>query len=131
MLNFQTFSTWIVIDGVSSDEFNLEHKLVDGIMHVSCWIPSETGKNFQVHFRDKGGRTSNAYVYIDGNKCGGRVLRRNKTAHVNGLRVSSTVLRPFVFSNLSFTGSYLRLSSLLSTPRRRVLCFQKRKICPC
>ncbi|KAF5366077.1 hypothetical protein D9757_010374 [Collybiopsis confluens] len=113
MLNFQTFSAWIVIDGLSSDEFNVEHRDVDGTMHVSCWVPSEAGKKFQVHFKDMSGMTSNAYVYIDGNKSGGRVMRPERPArYLDGLRISSTASRPFVFSNLNFTDEEDNLSAL-------------------
>ncbi|KAJ3997062.1 hypothetical protein F5050DRAFT_1807176 [Lentinula boryana] len=116
MLNFQTFSAWVVIDGQTADVFNVEHNDVRGTMHVTCWLPSEAGKNFEVHFRDLSGSPSCAQVYIDGNRCAGRVLKGSKKSihAVTGLRISPSVIRPFVFSKLDFTEDEDTLDTLAS-----------------
>ncbi|KAE9383149.1 hypothetical protein BT96DRAFT_102887 [Gymnopus androsaceus JB14] len=101
---FNTLSSWLVINGQYAEEFNIEQSDVDGVPQITCWVASQVGKNFQVHYRDQTRRTFRATVSIDGNKCGGRILRNGKiSGHLDGISTSSTTLRPFVFSSLSFT----------------------------
>ncbi|KIK55449.1 hypothetical protein GYMLUDRAFT_840525 [Collybiopsis luxurians FD-317 M1] len=103
---FKSFSASIVVDGKPLDEYNIEtSNRDDGVTIVACWIPSEAGKNYQVHWSDT--RLKHAIdgqVYVDGHFCGGRVLqRKDKFARKKGLRDSPTSVKLFQFSPLSMT----------------------------
>ncbi|KAJ7282753.1 hypothetical protein C8J57DRAFT_50958 [Mycena rebaudengoi] len=105
MPDSQGFSAWISIDGVRSSEFDVQDS--DSSRTVSCWIPSEVGKKFSVHWSNlsvsgpTGGR-----VLVDGNNCHGQVLARPgrpTSTRMDGINQSPTSLLPFLFTALNLT----------------------------
>ncbi|KAK7005974.1 hypothetical protein R3P38DRAFT_3214909 [Favolaschia claudopus] len=109
MLNFHGFSAWVCIDGIRRDgngtpEYDIEVSEADKT--VTCWIASELGKNFSVHWKtstyqgDTGG-----YVKMDGVSCAGKILRAHplpRDTYKEGVKEGQT-LRRFAFSSLSLT----------------------------
>lgn len=66
---------------------------------VSCWIPSEAGKQFSVHWRDQGSNIHTcAFISLDGFVVPGRFLYGSGNTSREGVRTSSTTERPFIFS---------------------------------
>ncbi|KIK55448.1 hypothetical protein GYMLUDRAFT_264130 [Collybiopsis luxurians FD-317 M1] len=103
---FKTFSASVVVDGKPLDEYNIEtSNRDDGVTIVTCWIPSEAGKNYQVHWSDT--RLKHAIdgkVYVDGHYCGRKFLRRKeRITKKEGIRDSPTSMKLFKFSPLSMT----------------------------
>ncbi|KAJ7782349.1 hypothetical protein DFH07DRAFT_790351 [Mycena maculata] len=93
------FSAWVSIEGVKAEEFDVQ--TVDKT--TTCWIPSEVGKRFSVHWSNlavpgmTGGR-----VLVDGNNCDGQILARAQrptSTSMAGINEITSV-RPFVFSSL-------------------------------
>lgn len=48
MLHAREFDAWVTVDGMELPQYGCEH-IGD---KVTCWIPSEAGKRFTVHFKD-------------------------------------------------------------------------------
>ncbi|KAJ6498899.1 hypothetical protein C8R45DRAFT_1093188 [Mycena sanguinolenta] len=106
MLQYQEFAAWVCIDGIVVPEYGIE--VSDDQKSVTCWIPSQLGKKFSVHWKnmsydcDTRGR-----VYVDGNDSGALVIRaRNLPASAAKLGVTdaiSVMMKPFVFSSSELT----------------------------
>ncbi|KAJ7661652.1 hypothetical protein B0H17DRAFT_1212208 [Mycena rosella] len=97
------FSAWIAIDGVKASEFDVQ----TAGKTATCWIPSEVGKKFSVHWSNlsvagmTGGR-----VLVDGNDCDGQILARETrptSTSMAGINETTTSVRPFIFSSLDMT----------------------------
>ncbi|KAJ6498911.1 hypothetical protein C8R45DRAFT_980349 [Mycena sanguinolenta] len=104
MLQCGEFAAWVSIDGTEAQEYGLE--VSDDQKSVTCWIASELGKKFSVHW------TNTSYdcdtqgkVYVDGNDSGGLVLLARKLpATATKLGATDTIsVKPFVFSSLELT----------------------------
>ncbi|KAJ7467181.1 hypothetical protein FB451DRAFT_407725 [Mycena latifolia] len=107
------FSSWITIDGVKASEFDARAGVA--AKTVTCWIPSEVGKNFAIHWSNlsvpglTGGR-----VLVDGHNCDGQLLAREKrptSTSMAGVNETTTSLRPFVFASLDVTDDATVLES--------------------
>lgn len=129
MPTYQSFSTYIVVDGKRLSEHNAKISVAAGVTTVLCWIPSETGKvcggyivhvsywnqllwqRYKVHWKDTIFATSTSgRVYVDGNFCAGSVMQaKNRAVIKMGIRQSPTSVRPFVFSWLNVTGNVLNI----------------------
>ncbi|KAJ7680811.1 hypothetical protein DFH06DRAFT_1164247 [Mycena polygramma] len=103
MLQSDGFSAWITIDGAEVSELDVR----TARKNVTCWIPSEVGKRFSVHWSNHsvpgltGGR-----VLVDGRNCDGQVLarkRRPTSTSMDGINEATTSVRPFVFGSLDVT----------------------------
>ncbi|KDQ14877.1 hypothetical protein BOTBODRAFT_174393 [Botryobasidium botryosum FD-172 SS1] len=106
MPTLRGFSAWIMSEGKELQEFKPEIQ-GDDDSSISCWIPSEEGKKFEVHWRDiHGGIPTSGDVNIDGSLVGGRLslhgLKRT-TLCVKGLEISDHERQPFLFSKLQTT----------------------------
>ncbi|KAI9570454.1 hypothetical protein HD554DRAFT_2082193 [Boletus coccyginus] len=104
MLTHREFSAWIVSEDKSLPEYLVA--IDTNGSKVSCWIPSEAGKNFSVHWRDGGTRVhSCAFISLDGFQVPGRFLSGYGDASREGVRTGSNTERPFVFVGPSSTSS--------------------------
>ncbi|KAJ7121332.1 hypothetical protein C8R43DRAFT_1241522 [Mycena crocata] len=97
------FSAWVAIDDVKASEFEVQASQ----RTVTCWIPSELGEKFSVHWSNlsvpglTGGR-----VLVDGNNCDGQILaraRRPTSTSMDGFNETTTSVRPFVFGSMNVT----------------------------
>ncbi|KAJ7451849.1 hypothetical protein B0H11DRAFT_2075430 [Mycena galericulata] len=86
------FSAWVTIDGTEKT--------------VTCWIASELGKKFSVHWKNSSYYgVTRGDVKMDGTSCGGKIVYDHmlpKYTHKDGVSDGMT-LRPFMFSSLSLT----------------------------
>ncbi|KAF5380992.1 hypothetical protein D9615_004073 [Tricholomella constricta] len=110
MLTHRGFSAWIVVEGKPLPEYLVA---VDSSKNrVSCWIPSEEGKNFAVHWKDHGGKVDScSFITLDGFVVPGRFLFGNGEASRQGVRTSATTERPFVFQKVDEAASEISSES--------------------
>ncbi|KAF7315897.1 hypothetical protein MIND_00106300 [Mycena indigotica] len=102
------FEATIRVDGQTTDEYACEVSADRAT--VTCWIASQLGKEFSVYWRrDRSHREhSVGYVQVDGNPCAGRVIYSYaSSAQLSGVTTEDNRLRPFVFSSLETTGSFM------------------------
>ncbi|KAJ7646771.1 hypothetical protein FB45DRAFT_1019068 [Roridomyces roridus] len=101
-----SFCAWITIEGVVTPEYSVETS-ADG-KTVTCWIASELGKKFAVHWTNRSYPAHiQGQVKMDGVNCGGRI----SYGHLRGLPKSSVkdgisdgmTVKPFVFSGLALS----------------------------
>ncbi|KAJ7097743.1 hypothetical protein B0H15DRAFT_822419 [Mycena belliarum] len=99
MLTHRGFSAWIVVDGKPVPEYLVAED--PKAAKVSCWIPSEEGQKFSVHWKDHGGKVDScAFISLDGLVVPGRFLFGSGEASREGVRSSATTERPFIFQTL-------------------------------
>ncbi|KZT57638.1 hypothetical protein CALCODRAFT_517302 [Calocera cornea HHB12733] len=91
------YEAWIDINGKRLEEYAVESKTEE--LEIRCWIPSEEGKNFIVHYRDyTKSRTSLWKLHADGRLCGGKFTMPNHHhVAVSGKTVSTTEQRLYQF----------------------------------
>ncbi|KAJ7451851.1 hypothetical protein B0H11DRAFT_1821790 [Mycena galericulata] len=99
------FSAWITIEGSNSKAEEFDAQTTQKT--VQCWIASEVGKRFTVHWSNisvpgmTGGR-----VLVDGNNCDGQILARDRrptSTSMSGFNETTTSVRPFVFTSVDVT----------------------------
>ncbi|KAF9493106.1 hypothetical protein BDN71DRAFT_1432699 [Pleurotus eryngii] len=99
-------STWIEIEGVPTQEYSIEvTKDEEDRAVVTCWIVSEEGKTFGVHFRDKCCCVPiQGTLRVDGASMGGLVLepaQNSRPSEISGaikdMPISASENSPFVF----------------------------------
>ncbi|KAF7322052.1 hypothetical protein MKEN_00728200 [Mycena kentingensis (nom. inval.)] len=104
------FHCWISIEGRDAEEYGVQTSIEDKT--VTCWIASELGKQFQVHFRADWPalqpfhrRTTNAKFLMDGVNCGSKYTSPGSIGVVKSgtLEADGKNIRPFVFSTLRLT----------------------------
>ncbi|KAK7005971.1 hypothetical protein R3P38DRAFT_3040642 [Favolaschia claudopus] len=107
MLNFHGFSAWVCVEGVKGEgtsEYDIEVSEVDKT--VTCWIASELGKNFSVHWKSSPFHSDTAgYVKMDGTSCATRLIRAHhlpQETSADGV-IDGQTLKRFTFSSLSLT----------------------------
>ncbi|KAJ7592545.1 hypothetical protein C8J56DRAFT_780578 [Mycena floridula] len=129
MLQFQDFAAWIEIEGEArcastrawtntfSGDKCLEYCVENSNKEATCWIASEEGKVFTIHWTCSKQATATWPVcgraFVDGRPCGGKLCRpAEKNRHLvhTGIRSSPTVKKPFLFTHIDFT-AVRRLSS--------------------
>ncbi|KAJ6597087.1 hypothetical protein DFH09DRAFT_111444 [Mycena vulgaris] len=99
MLTHRGFSAWIVVDGEPVPEYLVAEDTKAS--RVSCWIPSEEGQKFSVHWKDHGGKVDScSFISLDGLVVPGRFLFGNGETSRQGVRSSTTTERPFVFQKI-------------------------------
>ncbi|KAJ3843923.1 hypothetical protein F5878DRAFT_603367 [Lentinula raphanica] len=101
-LAFEDFTAWIEVEGSELPLFDVK---VNG-REVSCWIPSEAGKNFIVKCATgKRGSSICGDVYMDGKLFMGIAMPAGvpQTFTFSGVLTSATTQQPFVFTNLVLT----------------------------
>jgi len=95
------FSAWIECEGKHIPVFKPQLDVTRE--RISCWIPSEPGKAFTVHWRDLGqggGVDTASYIYLDGFMVPGKYLFGFGEASRGGVRVGQTAERPFMFGQV-------------------------------
>ncbi|KAF8972252.1 hypothetical protein BDZ97DRAFT_1018589 [Flammula alnicola] len=124
MLQLDNFFAWITVDDREQAEYGVEYS--DDLLHASCWIASEEGKNFVIHWRDTvRPNDSIGRTLVDGVRCGVSqgISRRGyrtdprderDTAHQGGVPTSSTNDKLFVFSKLDLTDDDVYLNKPVS-----------------
>ncbi|PPQ92582.1 hypothetical protein CVT25_007274 [Psilocybe cyanescens] len=111
MPTIDNFSAWIQVDNQPLLEYQVEYS--GGGTQVTCWIPSEAGKEFQICYQDNvRTKTTRSVVKVDGNRCPGKIMhsRRSKhegrcTAVHRGITMSEDTLRPYIFSDCRLVGT--------------------------
>ncbi|KAJ7049693.1 hypothetical protein C8F01DRAFT_1378202 [Mycena amicta] len=103
--NNNQFRAWIAIEGEEAEEYDVQTSEEDKT--VTCWIASELGKRFSVHWENSSlvGNTA-GHVYMDGIGCAGHMIREN--APLPAIRMTDsttdgTVKKRFMFSTLELT----------------------------
>ncbi|TFK98214.1 hypothetical protein BDV98DRAFT_573254 [Pterulicium gracile] len=106
------FSAWINVDGHRVDAYQIVSSGTEP-QTITCWIPSQAGKEFSVHWADDERRyTSTGRILIDGQRAGGRTIdgknekpRAKKEQSRGYITMSTTTKRPYVFSQLMLADS--------------------------
>ncbi|KAF9062866.1 hypothetical protein BDP27DRAFT_1300128 [Rhodocollybia butyracea] len=105
MIFFGNFGAWISFNGEGYlEEYGTETDYTQN--KVTCYVPSEEGKAFQVHWWDKSFETATrGRVSVDGRPVGGKVISSKERCSVvkKGFRLSSDQSAPFVFAKLKVT----------------------------
>ncbi|KAI6118848.1 hypothetical protein EV401DRAFT_1965636 [Pisolithus croceorrhizus] len=97
MLMHRDFSAWIVSNNQPLPEYLVA--VDEKGSRVSCWIPSEAGKQFSVHWRDHGSNVHTcSFISLDGFVVPGRFLYGAGSASREGVRSGPTSERPFIFA---------------------------------
>ncbi|KAF8663512.1 hypothetical protein AX14_006981 [Amanita brunnescens Koide BX004] len=112
MPKFQALHAGITIDGEDLPEYDVQ--VDDNGKQVSCWIPSEAGKNFSVRWSIAESLTIIAgYVTLDGFNVGGSLCFNEKKECIKSrYHISNTTFRNFSFSAITFTDD----DAYLNTP---------------
>ncbi|KAG1782622.1 hypothetical protein EV702DRAFT_1065671 [Suillus placidus] len=98
MLTHRGFSACIVSEGKPVPEY-LVAVVAEKPNTISCWIPSQVGKTFSVHWRDEGTKMhSCAFITLDGFVVPGRFLFGEGETCRNGVRSGPQTERPFMFA---------------------------------
>ncbi|KAF4596179.1 hypothetical protein AB1N83_007898 [Pleurotus pulmonarius] len=111
MLQHDNFSAWIEIEGVPTQEYNIEVTSDSEGPAVTCWIASEEEKTFSVNFKDTSFSASRRLTL---SADGVRIKRRDlqpankrqpsEVTHVmKDMAISATERSPFVFSKITTT----------------------------
>ncbi|KAF5370483.1 hypothetical protein D9615_009734 [Tricholomella constricta] len=117
MLEMNGFSAWVLVDEIELPEYEIQDFM--GKKEVTCWIPSEAGKQFTVAWRDPVGLVETAgYLNVDGTPCGAKHMysssqrpgRRVDTVQKSSVSTSSTTERPLSFARLELTDDDLYLN---------------------
>ncbi|KAH9935034.1 uncharacterized protein B0H18DRAFT_1082745 [Fomitopsis serialis] len=93
------YSAWITVPGHELREFDIavdQHN-----RRVTCWIPSEEGAKFSVHWQDHGWSIPTAtFIKLDGYTVPGHFLMGTGHAERSNIRVGLTTVRPFMFQRV-------------------------------
>ncbi|KZO89890.1 hypothetical protein CALVIDRAFT_543164 [Calocera viscosa TUFC12733] len=97
------YEIWVEVDGVRLAEYAIESRA--GNVDMRCWIPSEEGKNFIIHYKQHGeGRTCFWKLDVDGRKCGGSITQpRHRHTYETGVSISSSEEQFFQFGRITLT----------------------------
>ncbi|EMD38001.1 hypothetical protein CERSUDRAFT_93526 [Gelatoporia subvermispora B] len=97
MLTHLSYAAWITCEGKELAEYEIT--LDRRKNRVTCWVPSQAGKTFTVHWRDMGSTIESAtYLYLDGTMVPGQFLFGTGTAERGSMRVGEAQERPFMFA---------------------------------
>ncbi|KAF5370484.1 hypothetical protein D9615_009732 [Tricholomella constricta] len=112
-MKFLGFEAYITIDGVELTQYEI--KTDEGAKTASCWIPSEAGKSFAIHWKPSEPRPYDmaSLVHVDGVGIGGKIRGRNSSdlSSQGGYSTSSTTWRPIIFAPIQLTDDDAYLSS--------------------
>ncbi|THU89703.1 hypothetical protein K435DRAFT_841704 [Dendrothele bispora CBS 962.96] len=102
MLTVGNFSAWVAVDDLPLQEYDI--KIKDS--EITCWIPSEVGKNFTVKWETRTNDCVVTDVYLDGKFAGGGIIEAgfgDSEDGISGIYTSPTSQKPFLFSRLDLT----------------------------
>ncbi|KAJ3515143.1 hypothetical protein NLJ89_g1950 [Agrocybe chaxingu] len=104
MPNQGHLSVWIEVNGVELQEYGMELS-ADGST-VTCWVPSEAGKAFEICYRDSlNAFTTATSLSVDGIRCKGKVARAHPgllppgVVRQRGVSITNSSYKPFIFSD--------------------------------
>lgn len=98
VLSHLGFSAWISCEDKTLPEFEVHASS----NRATCWIPSQEGKAFVIHWQDQGSRIDTAaYITLDGFVVSGRFLFGEGHASRSGVRTGPSSERPFLFSKVN------------------------------
>ncbi|KAH9852267.1 hypothetical protein C2E23DRAFT_192821 [Lenzites betulinus] len=98
------FEAWIT-DGNQEgiEEYNKQGEEGEG-RTASCYIPSESGKQFVIRWKDHGGEQHfSARAYVDGVRTRGKICKPRAGGTRKGVRISADAYRAFQFADLQTT----------------------------
>jgi len=96
MLTHRGFSAWIAVDGKPLPEYLVAEDAKAA--KVSCWIPSEAGQKFAVHWKDHGSKIDScSFITLDGLVVPGRFIFGDGETSRGGVRSGANTERPFAF----------------------------------
>jgi hypothetical protein len=64
-LEYENFRAWVSCDGVSIPVYSVDTIEEEGTKIMTCWIASQSGKRFEVHWRNLDPIYSSSGMYID------------------------------------------------------------------
>lgn len=118
------YEVWIRVDGEKLPEYGMLNNSASGTTEITCWIPSEVGKAFEICYKDSiRAFATGTSIVMDGNLCHGaglillsrqeKPLSKSDTLVHRGVTVSNDSYRPFVFSSCQLTDDdgFISLSS--------------------
>ncbi|KAL0578478.1 hypothetical protein V5O48_003527 [Marasmius crinis-equi] len=106
VLSHEEFTAWVTIDGKPVEEYQIRN--LPEKKRVECYIPSQAGRNYEVHWRDSRRSTAtDGLVVVDGKKCGTKTispdLDKPDNTYKKGFRTSSNLIVPFQFADIETT----------------------------
>ncbi|KAF9647572.1 hypothetical protein BDM02DRAFT_3187905 [Thelephora ganbajun] len=97
MLNYGKFYAWVECDGKLLPEYDVS---VSG-NKVTCWVPSQPGRNFTINWCDAGsGIDSQSFIELDGIVLPGKYIYGHGQARRTGVRTGDQTEKPFVFNRI-------------------------------
>lgn len=106
MLGFRSYKVSVRVDDQDLPIYKPEYD--EDTKTATCWVASEDGQQFTILYeQDKPlPHATNARVYLDGNKqCVTSCVSNDRHQQcIEGVRVSPTARRPFLFASLETTG---------------------------
>ncbi|KAJ7091958.1 hypothetical protein B0H15DRAFT_799705 [Mycena belliarum] len=113
MLHWKDFCAWVCVEGQEALEYGVETS--EDQQTVTCWIASELGKTFSVHWTNTSYFHATAgYLKMDGHDCGGKFIigrTRPSSAEMRAVTDGLTV-RHFNFSPVELTGEIFKFQLL-------------------
>ncbi|KAJ8088544.1 hypothetical protein PM082_022617 [Marasmius tenuissimus] len=104
MLQYNKFLAWIAVDDEPLQEYEVQ--VEEATNTVTCWVASEAGKPYKVHWSDDEYRSATVgWVRADGHECGGKVvqmreIKSKRSRCKEGLHVTETSFKPFAFADM-------------------------------
>ncbi|KAE9399449.1 hypothetical protein BT96DRAFT_789479, partial [Gymnopus androsaceus JB14] len=104
VLHLDEFEAWVTIEGQKTEEY----QCTKSASVLQCYIPSQAGKKFQVHWKDtKRTTATDGFLLIDGFKCPGQTISDNpdkpNQACKIGMRTDDSTIKPFKFAQIRLT----------------------------
>ncbi|KAJ7253420.1 hypothetical protein C8J57DRAFT_1348050 [Mycena rebaudengoi] len=113
------FSASVSVDGVQLSEYAPEYS-ADG-KEATCWIPSESGKNFKIEWNNAAASASchvSGSVKVDGISCGSKRMKlggnNSSTGYRDSVPASASTRRPLVFGKQTLTDDDSYLATTIS-----------------
>ncbi|GBE83794.1 predicted protein [Sparassis crispa] len=97
---YKNWETTIYCDGYPVDEYCAR---IENSTTVSCWIPSEAGKKFEVHWRNELDEVASADCYMDGRCMGCSATMPWRRGRRWGVRTGAETFSPYQFTPLVVT----------------------------
>ncbi|EIW53414.1 uncharacterized protein TRAVEDRAFT_40106 [Trametes versicolor FP-101664 SS1] len=111
-LELNGYSAHVNCDGKELETYDVR---MEDERTISCWIPSEEGKTFIVHWGDDSSSTTmRVDIFMDGRKVEVFAHENKKTEYCRGAIETSDSLRPFLFAPLVLTDDDALLHSDVS-----------------
>ncbi|KAI0716754.1 hypothetical protein C8Q76DRAFT_616324 [Earliella scabrosa] len=112
-MHHKGYDVWVTCDGEQLPEYQTKVEGDQG-KNVACYIPSESGKNFVIHWRDGVGRDWLTLTFkLDGSTLGHSSLCvAGQSGKRAGVLTSADIEQPFEFANLHTTDDDSLLTGL-------------------